>query len=196
MQVMKSIVLVLMLVTLEANAGPFKETLAKQDIEMIVKAVQAALPKVDQVAVKQCQPYLDAYNKDPEGGVDKLGAGAACFRAAGSLGTAIQLWRTVERYDRDVTRKRDAIRGLALTYEAVAYFAQAAEYGEKYIREYGRDKESPDLLSRAICIHRQLGHVDEAERDVKRWRGMLKTKSDPDMLCDHLRPIAMPATPP
>jgi len=31
---------------------------------------------------------------------------------------------------------------------------------------------------------------------VKRWRGMRKTKIDPDTLCDHLRPIAMPAKAP
>ena len=185
-----------MLVALEASAGPYKETLAKPDIEAIVKAIQAALPKVDQVAVKQCQPALDAYNKDPEGSVDKLGAGAACFRAAGSIGTAIRLWRTVEQYDRDATRKRDAIRGLASAYEAAADFSHAADYAERYLAEYGRDKDASDLLARAICIRRQLGDADAAERDVKRWRGTFKTKIDPDTLCDHLRPIAMPAKAP
>lgn len=193
---MKRIVLVIMLMALEASAGPFKETLAKPDIEAIVKAIQAALPKVDQAAVKQCQPYLDAYNKDPEGSLDKVGAGAACFRAAGSIASAIQLWRTVETYDGDATRKRDAIRGLASAYEAAADFSQAAAYAEKYVAEYGRDKDAPDLLSRAICIRRQLGDAEAAERDVKRWRGTLKTKIDPDTLCDHLRPIAMPAKAP
>jgi len=109
-----------MLVTFEASAGPFHETLAKQAIEAIVKAIQAALPKVDQAAAKQCEPTLDAYNKDPEGNLDKLGTGAACFRAAGSLAAAIQLWRTVEQYDRNATRKRDAIRSLASAYETAA----------------------------------------------------------------------------
>ncbi|HEY1552680.1 MAG TPA: hypothetical protein VGG28_32850 [Kofleriaceae bacterium] len=183
------------LIASSAFANPYPETLPQADIDAIVAAIQKALPPIDQTAVAKCQAFLDAYNKAPEApdAVKHVLDGGKCFRAAGALGMALIEFNTTAKYDHGELRHA-AIRELGPAYEAAAYFDRAATYDEQVASDYAKDADANDRLQRALCIRRQLGDATRANRDADTWQRA--TKRDPNLACDGLRPIAMPAAKP
>jgi hypothetical protein len=109
---------------------------------------------------------------------------------------ALHLWRMYDSIGTDRDKKRDALRTVAITYEAVAVFDQPAAYGERYATEYGDAKDASERLVRAMCIRRQLGHADEAKRDAKRLTTSFNIATAVETLCEKVRPIAMPGAKP
>jgi hypothetical protein len=191
---------IVLAVAAPAAAGPFKETLKRDEIVAIEKAIQDALPKPDPAIVKKCQVELDAYNKAPDAAdaLDHVTAAATCFRSAGSLGAAIQMWNIVAKYassTKMAVQKRDATHELAIAYEAAAMFDDAAKFDEQFVKTYGKDDDDTrERLAHAICIRRQLGDEREATSDAAYWTHIFRrVKLDANTLCDSLRPIAMPA---
>ena len=185
----------LLLLSSTALAGAFPETLAKADRDAIVTAIQASLPPVDKAAVAKCQPLMDEYNKAPEQNVDKVFEAAGCYRAAGSLGAAVAMFKLYERYGKDAARKLETLRALATTLETAAMFSDAAAAGERYAKTYAGEKDAKERLVRAICIRRQLGDDREATNSGAYLERRYKTKAD-GALCATIRPIAMPAKKP
>ncbi|HEY4180680.1 MAG TPA: hypothetical protein VGM90_27735 [Kofleriaceae bacterium] len=189
------------LATATAYAGPFKETLSKDEITKAVKAVQAALPPVDAAARTKCQPMLDEYNSAPESKPGLILSAAECFRAAGALGASIMMFQTAYKYP--VKGKgAETLRELAAAQEAAAIYDGAAEHYEAYWGDYGpgtleAQADAAMFLVRATCIRRQLGDESHANADFKSLASAdHKTRYDANKLCDAIRPIAMPAKAP
>ena len=186
--------LALVLLSSTAFAGEFKETLPKAEIRAISEAIQKNLPPVDKAAVPTCQALLDEYNKDPDNSVDKVFEAATCFRAAGSLGSAIRMFQLYQTYGKDKAKQRDALRALADTHEAAAFFWEAASENEQFARKYAGEKDAKERMVRAACIRRQLGDDREAKADGAYLERMPKGKiTADDALCLNVRPIVMPA---
>lgn len=188
------VVLVLVLSAVAAHAAPYKETLSKAEVDAIVKATQDALPKVDP-AVSKCSVYLDNYNKDPEHNIGQIPLAAKCFRAAGALSAAITNWNTVIKYIPNSKDALEATRELGRAYEAAAIYDRAAEAYERYAKIYAGEKDAKELMTRAVCIRRQLGD-SRADADTKYLVQTFRYPPDPDAVCDNVRPIAMPAKSP
>lgn len=171
---------------------PFKETLSRDERMKIAKAIQDRL-KVDKTLLPKCQPLLDEYNKDEENETEKLPEIATCYHDAGSLSAAIIMWQRYEKYERQPDKLRDTIRAVGRTYEEMAFFDRAADYYVRYAKQPGPPAERAEFLTRAICIYRQIGTVDEVTRDTEYLQRMFKVKTDSEKLCDGIHPIAMPA---
>jgi hypothetical protein len=189
----RSIALVLVLCGV-ADAGPYKETLTKAEVAAIVKATQDALPKVDP-GVTKCNVYLDGYNKDPEHNIDQIPLAAKCFRAAGALSAAITNWNVFIKYEPSSKDAVEATRELGRAYEAGGFFDRAADSYETYAKKYAGEKDAKDLMTRAVCIRRQLGDT-KADADANYLVRVFKGPTDADALCDQVRPIAMPTKTP
>src|SRR5215212_5429522 len=111
-----------------AHAAPFREQLTKDEIKAASDAAVAALPKVNTAAATDCQnkhqPQLIA--EDPK--AEHIAAAARCFRAAGSLGAAIQLWRGLTQNYARSKESVEATRELGPAYEAAGQFPEAAQW--------------------------------------------------------------------
>ncbi len=180
--------------TATAAAAPYKEALSKPEIEAIVSAVHAALPKVS-ASVSKCTAMFDAYNKDPEHGIEQTALAARCFRNAGALGQAIQSWIVFLRYAPNSPNAIEAQRDLGNACEAAALFDRAADAYETFAKKYAADKHAKDLMIRATCIRRQLGDA-KADDDLTYLTRSFRPAIDSATLCDSIRPIAMPAAAP
>lgn len=179
-----------------AHADPFPETLTKAQIDAASNAAVAALPRVDTVASAACSE-TDVAKRLQAGTdtADDIGAMAACFHRAGSLGLAIQLWKRVA--DVYPNRSRDAVRELGTAYERAGHYADAARWHEQYAQKYGGEKDAADHYVRAVCIWRQLG-VDKAIGGFKSLQRMWPkqyAKTDAVALCEKIRPIVPPKPP-
>src|SRR5262249_46799714 len=141
----------------------------------------------------QHQQQLDAQDPKP----DEIAAAARCFRAAGSLGLAIQLWRLVT--DRYPAAKEavEATRELGPAYEAAGRVADAAHWNDVYAKKYAGEKDAADRMTRAVCTWRQLGMAEDADRGFKYLRATWGKKRtlDSATLCDQVRPIVVPPPP-
>jgi len=174
-----------------AHAEPYPEQLTKDQIEAAAKAVQDALPKVDQVASKKCVAM-------PQDTVAEQVAAAACLRSAGAIGAAIMFWKhaiqtgTAEAGSADAVKA--AARAIGPAYEAAGMYDPAATAYNDYGRRYTAEADAPDQLIRAICTWRQLGAATDAARGFKFLRSMRrKVKRDEVTLCRAVQPIAVPA---
>lgn len=192
MRVTPTFVLLPILAATAASAAPFQETLAPKQRDAIVAAIRAAIPPADAAATARCQPSLDAYNQAPIANLDKTLEAAPCMHAAGNFGVAIVLWRTYVTYGSDRAKKHDALVSLAAAYEHVGGFREAAMYAEQYAADFAAEADARARLTRAMCIRRQLGDVDEAHRDAKQLRASHEIDTAPEELCASIRPIAMP----
>ncbi|MFT3699971.1 MAG: hypothetical protein QM831_42900 [Kofleriaceae bacterium] len=172
----------LLVVVANVEAAPPKQV-PPADEKKIVEALQAALPPVDQARSKACQPFLDAYNKDPEHGDAEVVKAGTCFGEAGAIGLAIQMWNTVKKYQ---PRNAEAPHQLGVLYERAAMFSEAAANDEAFYA-MGVTADSKAALARAACIDFQLGLTAAAQKDVK------ALGANADTLCDAIHPIEMPA---
>jgi lipopolysaccharide biosynthesis regulator YciM len=188
---MKRAGVAVILVASTAAAAPFPETLPQADLDAITDAVRKALPPVDQTAVKKCQVFYDAYNKQPDApdAVQHVLDGAMCFRAAGALGAAITAFNTTVKYG-SAEQKHAALHELGPAFEAAALFDRAAASDEQLATSYAKAADANERLQRALCIRRQLGDVTNAKRDADVWQHA--TNQDPNLACDGLRPIKLP----
>ena len=179
-----------------AYAAPLKEQLTKDEIKAASEAAVAALPKVDSAAASDCQAkhkQLEAPDPKP----DEIASAARCFRAAGSLGASVQLWRTLIQRHPNSKEAVEATRALGPAYEAAGRFDQAAESNATYAKKYPKEPDALDRMTRAVCTWRQLGIADEAERGFKFLQTVYgaKRKLDSATLCDQVRPIVVPPKP-
>lgn len=171
-----------------ADTGRFKEQLTEDQIAAAIKAVRDKLPPVDAAAMKAC-PVARVQDAPKE-----LASAAACYRAAGNLGRAIQTWEQIVLRSPRTAEATDAQRQLGPAYEAAGMFDKAASsYRTLALSTVAAEPFPADLLIRAICIERQLGRRKEAERDLAVLRtAQRKTQFDSETLCDSVRPIAPP----
>jgi hypothetical protein len=173
--------------TATAETRKLKEQLTKDEIAAATKAARDRLPPVDPHAVKKCSamPATTAAERHDL---------ALCYRAAGSLGASIAVWKVVIQ-DRDTKGPRKAAMvQLAAALEAAGSYADAATIHSEYAKIYGAEADAADHMIRAICIWRQLGVADEAERGFAFLAKLMKKKTpDGEKLCDSVRPIVPPA---
>jgi len=163
------------------------ERLTKEELEAAVKAAQARLPPVDTAAAAKCSAL-------PVASAAEMQAAAVCFRAAGSLGRAIQLWHRIAMGPSDDV-VRDAVWQLGPAFEAAGDYRQSAERHSDYASRFGAQKDAPERLIRAICTWRQLGDDERAGRgfqQLRRWWKKYST-ADPVTLCASVRPIVPPS---
>jgi hypothetical protein len=125
-----------------AHAAPYREQLTRDEIKAASDAAVAALPKVDTSAATQCQnkhqPQLIVQDPKPE----DVAAAARCFRAAGRLGAAIQLWRGLTQNYARSKEAAEATRALGPAYEAAGRFDEAAQWNVTYAKKYGGEKDA------------------------------------------------------
>ncbi len=176
-----------------AHAAPFREQLTRDEIKAASDAVVAALPKVDVAAARQCEAtHKQALSADAK--PDELAAAARCYRAAGSLGLAIQLWRILIQRHPVTKEAMEGSRALGPAYEAAGQFEEAAKSNVTYAKKYAAEQDARERMTRAVCTWRQLGLADDAERGYQFLHATWgrKHKLDPATLCDQVRPIVVP----
>jgi hypothetical protein len=153
----------------------------------------AALPKVDATAVKQCEPaFKQATSADAK--ADELAIAARCLRAAGSLGAAIQLWRSLIQFHLNVEgghggalRARTGVRGGGAV--------RGRRDMEPHVREEVRSREGRGRahdarrlpVAAAGLRERRRARLQAPRRSVGR-----KHKLDAATLCDQVQPIIVP----
>lgn len=195
------------LVMLPLVAPAQARKLTHDEIVRAAEAAEARLPPVDAVAFASCRiRYASAFGvSQPGPGARTLAEVATCFRAAGALTMAMIFWEEVVRRFRDTDDAREASRQLGLVNETAGRFEQAARWFYLYATapedlsgmESARTaQDRRAFLVRAICLYRQLGKDEEADRELKRlqwsWR---RTKVDAATLCDGVPPIEVPPAP-
>jgi outer membrane protein assembly factor BamD (BamD/ComL family) len=197
------------LATLSVLTPALARKLTRDEIARAAKAAQDKLPAVDQAAFTSCQTkYALAFHADnPAHNAKTLADAAACFRSAGALSMAIALWEEIKYRFPNEHEAREATHQLGVANETAGRFDQAAHWFYVYARELPEDfrsmgspdaeKDAREHLVRAMCLYRQLGKDEEADRELKILQSMSrKLKVDAATICDGVATIAVPPAPP
>ncbi|HUJ60602.1 MAG TPA: tetratricopeptide repeat protein, partial [Kofleriaceae bacterium] len=113
--------------------------------------------------------YEDIYNTKPEdpGNDVVLYNAGTCFEEGKSIGAAIKMFDTLERYYASSKLAARALARLGKDYADLAFYDQAAERYEQYAKKFAGEKDAFDVLSDATMFRKGTGADDKAIADTK-----------------------------
>lgn len=122
--------------------------------------------------------FVEVFNKfeDHPKASTLLWNAAECSDAAYQVGQAIQLRKALlERYP-DSEHARDTLKFLAESYQAVAYYDDAATRYEEFAEKYPKDGESANALQNAYLFRLGLGQEKKAKDNLVKYESVYKKK--------------------
>jgi len=122
--------------------------------------------------------FVEVFNKfeDHPKASTLLWNAAECSDAAYQVGQAITLRKALlERYP-DSEHARDTLKYLAESYQAVAYYDDAATRYEEFAEKYPKDGESADALQNAYLFRLGLGQETKAKDNLVKYESVYKKK--------------------
>jgi TolA-binding protein len=122
--------------------------------------------------------FVEVFNKfeDHDKASTLLWNAAECSDAAYQVGQAITLRKALlERYP-ESEHARDTLKYLAESYQAVAYYDDAATRYEEFAEKYPKDGESPDALQNAYLFRLGLGQETKAKDNLVKYESVYKKK--------------------
>jgi TolA-binding protein len=102
---------------------------------------------------------------------------ADCLDAAYMVGKAIQIRKILLDRHPDSKHAKDTLHYLAGSYQAVAYYDDAAQRYEEFASTYAKDDRSPDALQNAYLFRLGLGEDVKAAENLKKYEGVYKKKN-------------------
>ncbi len=129
---------------------------------------------------KKCaDQFIQVYNDyEAHDRADTLLWNAAdCLDAAYMVGKAIQIRKILLDRHSDSKHAKDTLHFLAGSYQAVAYYADAAQRYEQFAESYKKDKRASDALQNAYLFRLGLGEQEKAAENLKKYEGVYKRKN-------------------
>jgi TolA-binding protein len=112
-------------------------------------------------------------------GDDLLWNAAECSQAAYQVRNAIDIRTKLLTEFPKSKHHKETLRFLAESYQAVAWYKDAAKQFEQYATRYPKDEHTPDALNNAYLFRVGLGQAEEAAEDLSRYESLYK-RSKPE----------------
>ncbi len=127
---------------------------------------------------KCARKYYAVYEEfdDYDRGDELLFNAAICFEADYQVGNAIRARRALLDYHPDSKLAKQTLREVGENYQAIAYYADAAERYEQFAERYGKDDFAGDALENAFLFRLGLGDQDQATADLERYESLYRRK--------------------
>lgn len=136
-------------------------------------------PNGDPEGFAKCaQQFVQVFNDfaDHEKADTLLWNAAECSQAAYQVGQAIRLRKALLANFPDSEHAQDSLHYLAGSYQAVAYYPEAAERYEEFAEKYPKDERASEALQNAYLFRLGLGEEEKAEANLTKYEAMYKKK--------------------
>lgn len=136
-------------------------------------------PNGDPEGFAKCaEQFVQVFNDfaDHEKADTLLWNAAECSQAAYQVGQAIRLRKALLANFPDSEHAQDALHYLAGSYQAVAYYPDAAERYEEFAEKYPKDERASEALQNAYLFRLGLGEDEKAEANLTKYEAMYKKK--------------------
>lgn len=113
--------------------------------------------------------YQEIYNRNPEdpSNDEVLYNAGVCFEEGKSIGAAIGMYNTLQKYYPKSKTTARAVARLGKAYGDIAYYDRAADKLEEYATKYAGEKDAHDALNDAVLYRKGLGDDDKAIKNTK-----------------------------
>jgi hypothetical protein len=101
---------------------------------------------------------------------------ARCFEAAYLLGNAVKTRRALLDTFPDSQHYQQTLREIGENYQAIAYYAEAADRFEQYASKFQKDDFSADALRNAYLFRLGLGDEEKAQANLVKYEDLYKRK--------------------
>ncbi len=101
---------------------------------------------------------------------------ARCFEAAYLMGNAVKARKALLDTFPESKHYQQTLKEVGLNYQAIAFYAEAAERFEQYAGKYTKDEFSSTALQNAYLFRLGLGDEAKAEENLSRYEGLYKRK--------------------
>jgi len=160
--------------------------LTPEQVNAAAAAARDRLPPVDRAVLVECEGLLDAGNR---GDVVSLAAAGACYRRAGALGAAVQLWAAVARDYPETAEAIEAGRRLGTAFEDAGMFRDAARAHHAFALRHRDQPDASAHLTRALCMWVQLDEPRESDVVLGDLRAATRSAIDIGTACSGVGPI-------
>ncbi len=99
-----------------------------------------------------------------------------CLDAAYKVGQSIQIRKILLEQFPNSQHAKDSLHYLGGSYQAVAYYGDAATRYEEFAAKYKSDARSPEALQNAYLFRLGLGQEEQAAADLKAYEDIYKQK--------------------
>jgi len=104
---------------------------------------------------------------------------ARCYEAAYLVGMAIRRRNELLERHPDSQHYQQTLMELGQNYQAIAYYAKAADRYEQFADKYTKDKFTPEALQNAYLFRLGLGEEQKAQVDMSKYEELYR-KKDPE----------------
>jgi tetratricopeptide (TPR) repeat protein len=113
--------------------------------------------------------YQDIYNRNPEdpNNDEVLYNAGVCFEEGKSIGAAIGMYNTLQKYYPKSKVTARAVARLGKAYGDIAYYDRASDKLEEYATKYAGEKDAHDALNDAVLYRKGLGDDEKAIKNTK-----------------------------
>lgn len=101
---------------------------------------------------------------------------AECLDAAYKVGNSIKVRKTLLELFPESKHAKESLYFLGGSYQAIAYYDQAATRYEQFSEKYPKDKRSADALQNAYLFQLGLGNEERADANLKKYEAIYKKK--------------------
>lgn len=123
--------------------------------------------------------FIEVFNsfEDHDRASTLLWNAADCSDAAYQVGQAIQIRKALLDRFPDSEHAKDTLHHLAESYQAVAYYDDAAERYEQFAEAYTKDERASDALQNAYLFRLGLGEEAKAKENLGKYESLYKKKN-------------------
>jgi TolA-binding protein len=147
------------------------EAIKRKALRRGVEKIEARARKDKNLALfVECgNAYLAIYNIDPEADANDevLYNAGVCFEDGRSLGAAMDVYRTLQRYYPKSKLSARATARLGRSYADMAKYGEAAQTLEQYAKKYAGETDAFDAMSDAVFFYKGVGNDAKAIEDTR-----------------------------
>ncbi|MEO6776393.1 MAG: tetratricopeptide repeat protein [Kofleriaceae bacterium] len=113
--------------------------------------------------------FQDIYNRNPEDpkNDEVLYNAGVCFEEGKSIGAAIGMFNTLQKYYPNSKITAKAVARLGKAYGDIAFYDRASDKLEEYAKKYAGEKDAHDAMNDAVLYRKGLGDDQKAIDDTK-----------------------------
>lgn len=123
--------------------------------------------------------YVEIANENPDHPrwAELLYNAAICYEAAKLIGMAISIRNTLIKVKPKDPLAQKALYMIGQNYHALAWYSRAADYYERFAKEFPGEKEAPEALQNAIVFRLGRGEYDKVIEDTKYFESKYGTRT-------------------
>jgi tetratricopeptide (TPR) repeat protein len=113
--------------------------------------------------------FQDIYNRNPEdpNNDEVLYNAGVCFEEGKSVGAAIGMFNTLQKYYPNSKITAKAVARLGKAFGDIAFYDKASDKLEEYAKKYAGEKDAHDAMNDAVLYRKGLGDDQKAIDDTK-----------------------------